>query len=369
MVEELTESPSLAYFASIGPVPFSASRPDRSRSRLSRIRERNGLDAPASMGLAYREAAKRREMRQRSRRCGQHLPDRSLTADAHRRRLLCGRPAAGTARRARHLPDRGQAATSRRRGHLRQENRGREMIIPCRGQFRRPSALFCDAWFRPTPAGRCPASGPRRRQNHRPSHPRSTGRGPIEASDAENRRVATPVHPRSTGRGPIEACLCLTISVPFLHHPRSTGRGPIEAKTRIPATCVPRRHPRSTGRGPIEAIGSSFADRFAPSIRVQPDAAPLKPPPDHPVSAPSPLARATALRRPAGPSLQWGRVRLNADGLPKSTYLAAWYRLQWGRVRLNADGFQRGMDQYHETWLQWGRVRLNADGSSYFCKR
>ena len=36
--------------------------------------------------------------------------------------------------------------------------------------------------------------------------------------------------------------------------------------------------------------------------------------------------------------------------------------LQWGRVRVNAEGFYGGYQALYPEALQWGRVRVNAEG-------
>ena len=84
--------------------------------------------------------------------------------------------------------------------------------------------------------------------------------------------------------------------------------------------------------------------------------------------------------------LQWGRVRVNAEGLQIRSIKLLAVSLQWGRVRVNAEGHksisvpivsgsasmgprscERGRlrilsNDFKYRALQWGRVRVNAEG-------
>src|ERR1700677_1924096 len=86
--------------------------------------------------------------------------------------------------------------------------------------------------------------------------------------------------------------------------------------------------------------------------------------------------------------LQWGRVRMNAEGggtpwplnsfpsaqlgprsdergrLARVTPLALVEVLQWGRVRMNAEGTMKFGSSLISGLLQWGRVRMNAEGGA-----
>src|ERR1700722_10615933 len=46
-------------------------------------------------------------------------------------------------------------------------------------------------------------------------------------------------------------------------------------------------------------------------------------------------------------------------------YIEDWSKkeLQWGRVRMNAEGLEKGGTKDNASRLQWGRVRMNAEGS------
>ncbi len=61
-------------------------------------------------------------------------------------------------------------------------------------------------------------------------------------------------------------------------------------------------------------------------------------------------------------SLQWGRVRKNAEGGFLHSFPIVCVKLQWGRVRKNAEGIRGALEFLDDALLQWGRVRKNAEG-------
>ncbi len=65
----------------------------------------------------------------------------------------------------------------------------------------------------------------------------------------------------------------------------------------------------------------------------------------------------------AAGTLQWGRVRENAEGVDAQRPCVPVTALQWGRVRENAEGVGSMTSLLVSIALQWGRVRENAEGA------